>query len=1149
LDLDAVKIADTLATDATQVAGLVGMNVFDFSPTGTVLNPGTQLPTVDPDLFGTIGGNVDNLVATLGMFDAVAATAQNAYGFVSLGEGGDITFHFDPPLVITAPMYFYIGEVTDVGEVTAGNVQVTGPGVPTGVGIRIENNASPTLLNNVFSTLETGIDVDATSLTTVLGGTLFHYNTTDVNGIGPGDFAIIADPSAKLFVDQQKGNYYPAPGSPLIDSSVDSLEDRPEMIQLEAPLGIAESPILAPTYDASGQLRLDDPDVAPPPGMGQNIFKDRGAQDRADFQGPASSLVMPLDDGPSDLDQSPTRVNLLRTSLDHFAIQLVDREGPLSGIGLDDSTVTKGSVRIFQDGVLLAEGRDYIFAYNATSNTIRLTPLAGVWRQESNYVIELVGEAQFVVFARSGDKLTDGDNFLLVDELGVTTTFEYDSGYVMQVPQTLALQVPLAGGAAGGVTDGDTITVSNATRTVTLELDKDGAYVQGNIPIPFTTLNTQGEIADAIVTGLRGANVQLNPVNAGAGLVHLGVNGTQTMTVVSATIAELGVPNGVVDGQQFTIDDGAKLVTFEFNSSGGVGLNRVPIQFSLSQTHEQIGQAVAAAINAQSLGLNTQHVGDGIVHIGGGLNHIVTVIDANVTVTGEPGAELAFGLRIPTVAGSFKNQIADGETFTISDGVSTAVTFELDDNGRWTAGNTPIPYTNTTSTWQLANTLVNRIRNAGLGLFPYNAGNGIVILGGTSLITLDVTNTALTQVGMPGVAASVPIPFVPSDTFTAEMAAAATADAINAQGLTGVSAEVEQDRVLVTGAVDGDGTFVGFVDSIRDLAGNPLVGNQTDGDARFTIFVGVGMDYGDAPSPYPTLRSQNGARHVIIDGFSLGTRIDLNADGQPSANADGDDQQGNDEDGVVFDSATPLIPNRSYNVTISTSGIGTAVPYGVIDAWVDWNRDGDWNDVGEQILANQILTPSLLTNGSTTFRNLIVPAGAVSGDTFARFRLSTAGSLTPFGETNAGEVEDYKVSIVSNPWQNPTNRYDVNASGAASPVDVLLVINYLNNTDSTVLSKPLPVPRPADRPFLDVDGSGYAEPVDALLVINHLNSLNSGLEGEAAPSMATRVASPSVGSNHLDDILAMDEDWAEMLGDVDRANGSLDVRDAVFAGL
>ena len=67
------------------------------------------------------------------------------------------------------------------------------------------------------------------------------------------------------------------------------------MVFVSQPLGIGVSPILAPEFDVTGQLRVDDPSVDTPAGLGNNVFKDRGAIDRADFLGPTASLNNPRD--------------------------------------------------------------------------------------------------------------------------------------------------------------------------------------------------------------------------------------------------------------------------------------------------------------------------------------------------------------------------------------------------------------------------------------------------------------------------------------------------------------------------------------------------------------------------------------------------------------------------------------------------------------------------------------------------------------------------------------------------------------------------------------------------------------------------------------------------------------------------------------
>ena len=59
------------------------------------------------------------------------------------------------------------------------------------------------------------------------------------------------------------------------------------------PLGLSPSPILAPQFDVNGQLRVDDPTVQTPNGLGEQVFKDRGAFDRGDVVGPRVVLLTP----------------------------------------------------------------------------------------------------------------------------------------------------------------------------------------------------------------------------------------------------------------------------------------------------------------------------------------------------------------------------------------------------------------------------------------------------------------------------------------------------------------------------------------------------------------------------------------------------------------------------------------------------------------------------------------------------------------------------------------------------------------------------------------------------------------------------------------------------------------------------------------
>ena len=246
-------------------------------------------------------------------------------------------------------------------------------------------------------------------------------DTLDFNIPLPDLLPTIDGKTPQLFVNAPNGEFFPAPFAPLIDSSVDSLGEREQFEFIKASAGLALSPILAPDTDATGQLRVDDRDVDTPQGQGANVFKDRGSLDRADFVGPAATLINPQDNDAhgADLDPAVAAVQLASGVFANFSIQLVDgfeSADPFPGIGIDDDTLAgrnvsvseegldlqlKGPVvTLFQDGVYLREGIDYTYRYDQTSNTIVLTPLAGIWPDDKTYVISVNNRDRFVIDAQ-----------------------------------------------------------------------------------------------------------------------------------------------------------------------------------------------------------------------------------------------------------------------------------------------------------------------------------------------------------------------------------------------------------------------------------------------------------------------------------------------------------------------------------------------------------------------------------------------------------------------------------------------------------------------------------------------------------------------------------------------------------------------------
>jgi hypothetical protein len=191
----------------------------------------------------------------------------------------------------------------------------------------------------------------------------------------------------------------------------------------------------------------------------------------------------------------------------------------------------------------------------------------------------------------------------------------------------------------------------------------------------------------------------------------------------------------------------------------------------------------------------------------------------------------------------------------------------------------------------------------------------------------------------------------------------------------------------------GPGSF-GEVEDYQVKIEDPTGGGGSD--ERF--------DFADNPDSYRTKLATNGPRHKAIPDLHLGGKVDIEVDGFPTSSATGDDANNSaDEDGVAFTSLIDIGLNATVDLT--NGGIAT----GLVDAWVDFNRDGDFADAGEKIFSSLVLPPG------TFGHSFAVPATAVEGPSYSRFRISFNGGLNYFGYGYEGEVEDYTVRIRRNP--------------------------------------------------------------------------------------------------------------------------------------
>lgn len=167
----------------------------------------------------------------------------------------------------------------------------------------------------------------------------------------------------------------------------------------------------------------------------------------------------------------------------------------------------------------------------------------------------------------------------------------------------------------------------------------------------------------------------------------------------------------------------------------------------------------------------------------------------------------------------------------------------------------------------------------------------------------------------------------------------------------------------------------------------------------------VFSDWGDLPDTYGTLNASGGARHnITTTGPYLGSQLQAETDGQPTADATGD---GSEEDGVtaVVDENWTAGSIQSFDVVVANAPSGA-----LLGGWFDWNGDGDFDDVGE------FFTWSV-SEGTQTL-DVTVGAGFdwQNDELYARFRVFSSGSTAPGGSLDQadyagtatdGEVEDY----------------------------------------------------------------------------------------------------------------------------------------------
>ncbi|GGG38265.1 GEVED domain-containing protein [Bizionia arctica] len=140
--------------------------------------------------------------------------------------------------------------------------------------------------------------------------------------------------------------------------------------------------------------------------------------------------------------------------------------------------------------------------------------------------------------------------------------------------------------------------------------------------------------------------------------------------------------------------------------------------------------------------------------------------------------------------------------------------------------------------------------------------------------------------------------------------------------------------------------------------------------------------------------------------------------------------------------STTVLLNNIYTLSVNVNTVGYQ---NYTKAWIDWNRDGDFSDSGEEYdLGDAYSGTNILTSNSPL--SITVPTNATIGNT--RMRVATQYffddsdiALTPCATYDYGEVEDYTINVVQ-----PVNA-EINVKGGAISIPNGFDAPYgLNNT-------------------------------------------------------------------------------------------------------
>ncbi len=185
-----------------------------------------------------------------------------------------------------------------------------------------------------------------------------------------------------------------------------------------------------------------------------------------------------------------------------------------------------------------------------------------------------------------------------------------------------------------------------------------------------------------MIAALQASGLNLTPQVLSQGRIYIGARTgttintrlsslTQPATVLSLEVPIVGArPDGISDGQVFSVSDGLQTEVFEFDSDGTVGGGNIAVDLSGANTANNVAVAMLNALRQTTLNIQPTILGTRVVRLGLPASGSTSIGSSRLTLVG--GAQA----------------IADGEVLEISLN-GTPTRFEFTSDALATPGNIP----------------------------------------------------------------------------------------------------------------------------------------------------------------------------------------------------------------------------------------------------------------------------------------------------------------------------------------------------------------------------------------------------------------------------------------------------------------------------